>query len=124
MTTPQLDTAKITKALSECDSEIDETLSAYLSVTSYSNVLNIKATPVVDSEEQENDAVRFCAVVAALTLDQVDDGPLDVLVTDGEDKVVLDFTDLTDDCNRLELTRDELLQAAAQLIAAAVLGTR
>jgi hypothetical protein len=114
--------AKIAESLTAGDNEYDEELDGWASLTAEGNVVHITFTPAREtetgSEEDEDEAVHFRAVVAAVSEAAAWTGPLDFCTHPSKGRVTL-AADKT-----LDLSPEEAYAAAVQLIAAAALAVQ
>ncbi|MEU4513162.1 hypothetical protein AB0G05_27010 [Nonomuraea wenchangensis] len=114
------DAATFTQALANMTTRISDDLDRFLHAAVEGNLLTFTATPAHNPEAEPEEGFTFCAVVAEATPDGLDEGPLDVLAT-SPGRVRLNLTDFGDIA---DLSDEQALQAATQLITAVALSRR
>ncbi|MEU6713017.1 hypothetical protein ABZ897_16165 [Nonomuraea sp. NPDC046802] len=115
---PRPDAVMVAQALATETHGVSDELGLFLTPAASGNVLTITAVPADDPEAESVEGFDFCAVVADVAPDRLEEGPFTMLrAADGR---VL-FTPESDMC---DLTADQAFQAAAQLITAAALSRR
>ncbi|MFI6637181.1 hypothetical protein ACIBI7_50570 [Nonomuraea fuscirosea] len=115
---PRADASMVAQALANMATRISDDLDRFLSTAPEGNVLTITATPAHDSEAEPEEGFDFCAVVAEVSHDRLEEGPLDVLRAD--DGRVL----ISPESHLLDLSTDQAFQTATQIITAAALSRR